>query len=555
MRAILMAALAIAAAQTASALETTRQLLESGAPRLALDRVERQQPRETANERRPEWEMLRLRALFALGRHQDLIERAGALASELPQSERRSVLVLAARSALEAGQPAQARGFAARALWHSGAVPDERRALRLIVIDSYLAEGNGHAGFRAMLRFAQDHHPLEPATATRFVEGMLALDMAREAANWLARLDEGSPAKQMLRLKAGLIKPDAAVTQSRALLAKGGGPGHWDVIAEAAALGGKRSVRVEALEQLVLHAAGHRKSGAAATQLWETYRTVAQESANRNHLLVGDDAAWATYAAQRLQPDPFIARAFFAYLAQRARSLEARQDAQLKLVSSLQGSKLGLVAVRLFDHGDVERAPIDGQARYLLGSIAEARGDAAVAARMWEGLPVPPGAAKAEWETRRALVYWRAGEAEAAVKALSAAAGETESLSPKAVPAVISLGREMVAAGRPEVADASLAVLLRLAGAQHQRELLMALGGAAEERALFARAGGYFLQAALAPEGRVPEATASKARLAAGRNLARAGYKEDARAQFEWVMRHSRNAAEREIARAGQAKL
>ena len=59
----------------------------------------------------------------------------------------------------------------------------------------------------------------------------------------------------------------------------------------------------------------------------------------------------------------------------------------------------------------------------------------------------------------------------------------------------------------------------------------------------------------LAPDGERPGATASRARLAAALNLARAGYKEDARAQFEWVIRHSRDAGEREVARKAQAKL
>jgi hypothetical protein len=555
MRAIVLAVLILTAADPATALETTRQLLASGAPRLVLDRVEQRQPRETTDSRWAEWEALRLRALFALERYQDVLARTGALPAGLPERERRQALALAAHSALQAGQPAQARALVASALWQSGALPDDARELRLLVIDSYLAEGNGHAAFRVMLRFAQDYHPLEPASAARFVEGLLALDMAREAANWLARLEEGSPAKQMLRLKAGLIKPDAAIAQSRARLSKGRGRGHWQVIAEAAALGGKRSVRIEALEHLVQYAGGRKEAGAAAAGLWQTYRTLAQESANLNHLLVGDDAAWAAYASQRLRPDPFIARAFFAYLAQRARSLEARQAAQLQLVRSLQQGKLEAVALRLFDQGTIDVTAIDSQARYHLGAIAEARDEAALAARFWEGLAIPAGMTMGEWEVRRALVSWRAGNTGEAVKALAAATSEKQSLPANAVEGAIMLGQEMVAAGKPEMADASLPALLLLAGTGYQRELLMALGRTAEASGLFGRAGGYFLQAALAPDGGARDATAPRARLAAALNLARAGYRQDARAQFEWVIRHSRDPAEREVARRGLAKL
>lgn len=555
MRITIAAAVTVLACSPAGGLETTGELLESGAARLALDRVERRQPRDAADSRWGEWEIMRLRALAALARHRDVLARVKADASGFAERERSRALGLAARSALEAGEPARARGYAARALWQSSPAPDEERLLRMLVIESYLAEGNGHAAFRTMLRFAQDYHPVDPATAARFVEGLLALDMTREAANWLSRLAEDSPAKQMLRLKAGLLKPEAAIAQSRAQLSKGDARAHWQVIAEAADRGRQPSVRIEALEQLTQQAADREDARAAGVRLWETYLASAQRSANLNHLLVGDDAAWATYAAQRLQPDPFIARAFFAYLAQRARTLEARQGAYQELVLSLQKSRLELVALRLLDLGNLEPTAIGGETRYGLGLIAEAHGEAVTAARLWAGLTAPSGMTKAEWETRRALVYWRAGETEAAAVALAAAANEKQALPAKAVHVAISLGRAMVAAGSPELADASLAALLQLVGPKHQRELLMALGDAAEKGGRFARAGSYFLQAALAPDGEKAGATASKARLAAALSLARAGYKEDARAQFEWVMRHSRDAGEREVARKAQAKL
>jgi hypothetical protein len=555
MRSVLAAALMLAACLPARGLETTRELLESGAARLALDRIERHQPREASDPRWSEWEMMRLRALAALARHRDVLSRVEAEASRFSERERRLALELAARSALASGEPARARGYAARALWLSNPAQDEERALRMLVIESYLAEGNGNAAFLTMLRFGQDYHPVDSAAAARFVEGLLALDMAREAANWLSRLEEGSSAKQMLRLKAGLLKPEAAIAQSRAQLAKGDSRGHWQVIAEAADRSGNPSVRIEALEQLTRLADDNKDARALAARLWETYQASAGRSANLNHLLVGDDAGWATFASQRLQPDPFIARAFFAYLAQHARASEARQSAHGRLVSSLQKGKLDLVALRLLESGSIELGAMGGEARYRLGIMAEAHGEAPIAARLWAGLDAPAGMTKAEWDTRRALVHWRAGQFEAASAGLAAAANEKQALPAKALDVPISLGQAMVAAGASEPTDASLAALLQLVGSKHQRELWMALGAAAEKGGRFAQAGGYFLKAALAPDGERAGATASGARLAAALSLARAGYKEDARAQFEWVIRHSRDAGEREVARKAQAKL
>ena len=552
---VLMSVLLGVAWSPAQGLETTGELLESGAARLALDRVDRSQPREVTDKQWSQWEILRLRALYALERDKDLLARVTADGAALSEPERGQAWNLAARAALRDGETARALSLAARSLWLSRTTVEEERAVRELVIDGYLAEGNGHAAFRAMLRFGQDYRPLDAATAARFVEGLLALDMASEAANWLSRLEEGSAAKQMLRLQAGLLKPDDAIAHSRARVAKDNPVGHWRVIAEAARRGGNRSAHIEALEKLVQLSGGRKSAEAAASALWETYQSSAVQAANRNHLLAGDDAAWMKYALARLKPDPFIARALFAYLGQRAGSLEARQAAFQQLVFSLDADKLGSVALRLFGRGDVGLTAIDGQTRLRLGTIADANGEPAVAARLWTGLDTPRGMTGAEWELRRALAYWRAGDPEAAVKSLGAATGGSEQPPAKAIEDAIGLGRDIVAMGRNQLTDASLPILLKFVGPKHQRELFMALGTAAEQNGRFAQAGAYFLRAALSPDGRSAEMTAAKARLAAAQNLSRAGYRADARAQFEWVIRHSGNAAEREVARKGQARL
>src|ERR671910_771838 len=85
---------------------------------------------------------------------------AWTLEAALPSGQRpalRESLLSGMRSAIAAGQPATARAQAARLLWQLDPSPDEARAARLVVIDSYLAEQQGAAAFRAMLRFDQDY--------------------------------------------------------------------------------------------------------------------------------------------------------------------------------------------------------------------------------------------------------------------------------------------------------------------------------------------------------------------------------------------------------------
>lgn len=555
MRVIAAFLFALAAAQGAQALETARQLVQSGAPRLALNRIEQLQPRDLKDPRWAEWETLRLGLLYTLGRDKEVLARAAALPSAMPERELREALKLAARAAIAAGQGAPARAYAARMLWQLGASHEDASALRLLVIESHLADRNGDAAFRAMLRFTQDYQPLERATAARFVEALLELDMGREAANWLSGLEEGSAAKQMLLLKANLLAPDAAIAQARARLAKGAGRGHWQVIAEAAVRRNNLSLRLEALEQLLQLADRGARAAALAAQLWQAYLAGAHDTANQNQLLTGDDAAWSDFASRRLGADSFLSRAFFAHLVQRGQVPATRNNAQLQLVFSLQQGKLDLAALRLFEDARVEVAMLDAQARYLLGAIAEARNEPALSARFWEGLGAPPNTAADDWQMRLALAHWRAGNADAAVSALRRAVGDGKPLSSEAMRRGIVLAQEMLAAGKPELADAALEAMLPLAETAYKRDVLFALGRIAEASARFALAADYYLRSALLVEPRAPDAAALQARLAAALNLARAGYKEDARAQFEWLLRNSRDAAQLEVARRELAKL
>ncbi len=68
-------------------------------------------------------------------------------------------------------------------------------------------------------------------------------------------------------------------------------------------------------------------------------------------------------------------------------------------------------------------------------------------------------------------------------------------------------------------------------------------------------AANFFLRSALLVQAAAPDALAFQARLLAALNLMRAGLKNDARAQFEWLLKNSKDAALTEAARRGLARL
>ena len=541
----------------ASALEMARALAASGAPHLALARVEQLEPREQTTPRWPEWETLRINLLVAVGRNAEALQRVDALPASMPRPRLRECLLAAAKAGGASGHGAAARRHAARVLWQLDPSAEEARAARRAVIDSYVADRQGDAAYLAMLRFQQDYAPLDRATAERFVDALLALDMEKQAVNWLANLDDASSAKLMLRLKAGLVGADAAIAQARSLLTKGGTVRFWGVIAEAAQRQKDGAQRVEALEHLLNvtgeSAAG--KSAPVATELWEAYLAAAQDAVNRNHMLIGDDAALADFAARGLASSAPAARAIFAQLAQRGRARDSRFNAQLQLAYSLQEARLERTALRLFDALQWDESGLDAQARYLLGAMAEKANQSALAIRFWKGLALPPGINTDEWQVRLAAVYWRGGMGDAAVSTLRGLLEAGKPLPPEVAREVTTVAREMLAAGKLEYAEEVLRGLLPVSDAKQQRDILYALGRIAEQGARYQPAADYYLRSALLVDGKVPDALALQARLAAGVNLVQAGYREDARAQFRWLLKNATDPAQIDIARRELSKL
>ena len=559
---ILFALIFLVCAGAASALEIARSLAASGAPHLALARVEQLQPRDPAAPRWAEWEALRLELLVDLKRYEEVLKRVAALPENAPPPALRSCLLSAARAAVAMGQGAQARVYAARLLWQLDPAPSEARAARLLVIDSYVAERQGEAAFRSMLRYEQDYRPLDRDTAAHFVGALLDLKRDKDAVNWLASLEDAGAMKLRLQLRTGLIAPDAAIAQARAQLARhakagGGGVDYWQVLSEAAAQQDNGTLRIEALERLLNRADGNetRAADTPAQELWRAYLSVAQAAANRDRLLVGDDIEWTDHAARRQGTNPQESRALFAYLVRNGKSADARLGAQLQLAFSLYQGGLDYTALHLFGDGDFAAEALDRQARYLLGEIAETRNAAVLAVRFWQGLAPPYNAGAGEWPLRLATMQWRAGETESAVNTARALVQAGTPISDPAAGRALALAREMLAAGNTAAAEETLVALQPLAAGGVARDMLYVLGEIAESAANFTRAADYYMRFALAGGSLTPDAKTLKARFAAAVNLARAGLREDARMQFQWIITNSKDAAQVERARSELARL
>jgi hypothetical protein len=540
------------------AFEITQRFAEINAPQLALARVEQSQPAALTAPRWADWEQLRCTLLARLARHQDLTKRVAALPAAAPDKVVRTCVLQGARAALANGEAVIARRFLARLLWRHDLSADEMRQARLLVIETYLVGDQPLDAYALMLRYQQDYKPIDRDVAARFVDALLAAGMDKEAVNWFSQLDDASPLKLLLRLKTRLVAPDAGIAQARAALAKNNGSAYWLVLQHAALMQSERLLQAEALENLLQLASEKppERTAALAAELWKAYAAAAQEIANENRLLVGDDTGWADYAARRSAASPVAGRALFAYLAQQSKVRATRQNAQLQLVYSLQSARLALTATRLFD--DAQRFPVtqvDPQARYLLGSMAAENNQPTSAARYWQGLATPATLDADEWRVRLASVLVRASIAEPGAEVLRGLLEGKKSLPIAVMQRAVAAVQELQDAGFFKSADELYRAMLPYAAPNERRAILYSLARIAESFNDFQNAADYFLESALLADGKTADTLAVNARIAAASNLGRAGLKDDARAQFDWLRKNVKDAEKLEMIRREALKL
>ena len=531
------------AAGTPGGPDEIQALVQAGALQLALQRIDVLQPADAADPRWSGLESLRLQLLGRLGRHQEVLGRVAALPATLPAAARAGLHEAAARAGLASGQAALAREHAGRALWSPGINPAVLRDLRLLVIRSQILESRAGDAWRSMLRFEQDYRPLDAATATVFVDALLDAGMAREAVTWLPLLDERGPTRLRLRMHAGLVSNGEALAQVRAALARSDDPAWWKLLLDAATRSGDGALRIAALEQL------HEKETQpkAAAELWSAYTGHALAAANAHHLLAGDDASWLEFALRRHAGDAPEARAYFAHVARHAADPALRRRAQDRLAADYAAAKLPRVALSLFEAWPGQADQLPPPARIVLGRMAEDLGDHPRALRYLRGLPAMDGMPAAVWQLRLSALALRAGQPDTAADIARRLAAESSDIPRAQIAEWQLLAEQLTDHGLHEVALLLFGRVLSHADPAQSRN---ALSGAARAHAGHNQprlAADFYLRAALlAP---ADGAAAAEARLQAGLSLARAGLREDARVQFQWLLKNAADPAQIAVAR------
>ena len=521
-------------ARAAGTLEDVRTLVKVGAIQLALQRMDVLQP---ADARAPDWsawEYLRLQLLDRLGRHEEVLRRAGTLPVKLPSAPRSGLHAAAAHAAITINRPALARDHAGRALWSAGISPATIRDLRLLVIRSHVLESRHEDAWHSMLRFEQDYRPLDPATATGFVEALLDAGMVREALIWLGLLDERGAAWLRLHMHAGLVTAEETLARTRSALARSDDPAWWRLLLDVAGRSHNGALRLAALEQLLEIEQGEQAAVTGAVRLWSAYASHVRTTANAHQLLSGDEAGWLEFAIRRRETDAAEARAYFAYLARHAGDPLLRRRAEERLAAGYAAAKLPRVALRMFGAWPGQANGLQAPTRLVLGRLAEGLGDHTLAFRFLEALPAPQDMPAAVWQLRMSALALRAGRPDAAVLIAQQLAAETAAIPSVQLVEWILHAQQLADHGLHEVALMLFGRALPHATSEQSRTMQSEIERINRGLKETQPAVDFYLRRALsAPE------VAAEARLKAGISLSRAGLLGDARTQFDWVLKNA----------------
>jgi len=530
------------AAGLPAGIDAVRAMAKAGAVQLALQRIDDFQ---SADARDPDWsdlEILRLQLLGRLGRHEEALRRIAALPVHSPTAVQAVLHAAAARAALAAGNAALAREHAGRALWAPGASAAAMRELRLLVIRSQVVESRIGDAWRSMLRFEQDYRPLDAATATAFVDTLLDAGMTREAVTWLPLLDGRGAVLLRLRMHAGLVTNGDALVQARAAIVRSNEPAWWRLLLDAATRSGDGAARLAALEQLF----ERDSQPQTATGLWAAYLGHARAAANAHQLLAGDDASWLGFAIRRAAGDAPEARAYLAHVARHAADPVLRQRALDQLAADYAAAGLPRVAIGMFDAWPGRVDQLSDQTRRVLGGMAGDIGDHRRALLYLQGVPAADAMPSTVWQLRLCALALRAGHRDAAAEAVRRLAAETFPIPQSQLPEWLLVAGQLADHGLYDAALALSGRILPHAGTAQSGGVLSAMARAYAGRNQPRLAADFHLRAAMQAPGDV---AAAEARLQAGLSLMRAGLVEDARVQFEWLLKNAADPAQIAIAR------
>jgi hypothetical protein len=529
-------------------LSQVQQILEAGAPDLALRQIELAQPAPERAEEWAAWERLRFTAYQKSGNHRALLDRLQVVPASLLPATALPLRTHAVELLLDAGVKADYETLLRSLIWHPGADPALLGHWRRLVIRAWQQLGRLEDARLAIANYQREYLPGDPDWLHLHARVLLQSGDARGAAALLSSSasEEGRLLRLLARLRAGVDLPARVLEQTQGmqrdvektprLMALA-----HSVMAEAAERGGSHAQRVAALEQLfraepvpaedVLFAY-------SVGDLWDAYLRYAENLGNSANLLVGEEQAWLAFLEK--EKDGLRRRAVYALLAERAPDPQSAEY-HGRLLDEMQKAALEPAALRLYQdsrrYGEIERVP--AALRYRIVALAADRQEYALAARMAGNLGAPPGGGTDAtlWTLTAARVAIYAGDFEKGAGRLEKLITETPAFDDDSADRALLVIFDLQGVDEHQAALKLLEALHpKLQSPRLRREVLFWMADSADAERRHPEAAGLYLRSAVAEAGG-NDLWGHSARFRAAESLVAAGLVDDARAVYRELLR------------------
>ena len=535
-------------------LRRVRELRRQGALSLAETLILSEQP-DLGSPHWYAWEHELWEVLNQQQRWQSLIVRLEQTLPMLSAGQARDARLLLATTFTAVGAYASARHVLRQLLLETASAPNQSIQARRILIENYLADGRIEDAYVASIRFQFEFYPDDSEWKLLRAKILLLHDEPTLAALELADL-QGIQVQLLLsiaRLREGATSPELTVVEMTQLKQETQGDTQLErlrlgISAEASRLAGDLEGRVRALESLLSH--GETSLGVLGTvsiaTLLDAYGLLANEVANRQHLLVGDTASWLRFAKDVSPDHPSIARAIYAHIASSADDGEGGGEALVKLVRSLAKNGLEPIVMMFYSQkhlGSADTILTDDVAiRMAAFSLRENRFDLAAIFNAYIRSP-PGGMSELEWLLRRARTEVFAGNAGIGTRILVEHLQLITEIDPEQLDRIMQVAFDLQIIDRHDLAlELFEAVAAHGLTAGQRRELLfwMAESHAGEGHA--AKAAELYLRSAKGQgQDHDHDSWGLSARFQAADAMTEGGFYEDARMTYSGLLRVTQN--------------
>jgi len=552
------------------ALQTVSGMAEAGAPRLALEIMDRDQP-DTAQDPAAwmAWERERIYIYQSSHAWKAVIARLDRLPKDAAPDFCAWETMQAADAWLHLGDGAKALALVQPLVW---SVTDDRSlsALRQLIIRSYTAMDKLDDAQTAVIRYRQDYPKdagdwpiLEARLFLRLGQPDSVLDVLDDVTG-----DEVEMLTLLASLRDGELSPGDALAQaveigtdSKASTEKQ--VRAWIIAAEAADKLKNPVARIQALQDAL---------GLQATlidqddvfkldpdMLWDAYVSYGQDLGNQLQLVVGDDQAWFVAASNQYDSAPVNAAALFSVVAYQAGDPKQARVAQGQFAALIQHQRFGDVVLRhLYLDSKRFTGPksIPPGVRYILVDDVLELPDIPLASQLMKGLdaaPPPPSDAKgydaaaadAAWQLKRAHVFILGGDPAAGVASLHKL---IEGKAPVDSDEVLQVLFDLQTLHRDKDAIPLFEALLQQSLAPEQRrQMLYWTADSYKAVGDYPHAAELYLRSAMLPGPFTMDQWAQTARYQAAQMLAKAGYLDDARNLYNGLLSATQDPAQQAV--------